>query len=299
MNAVIRNAMTVDVEDYYQVQAFAHHVDRQKWVGFMPRVEANVDRILEQFAAAGATATFFTLGWIAERHPGMVRRIVAAGHELASHGYEHTRADMQEPAAFRNDVGRTRRLLEDIGGVPVLGYRAATFSIGARNQWAFSVLEEEGYTYSSSVNPIRHDLYGMPDAPRVPYRPLGGALWEIPMTTVRARGRNWPCSGGGYFRLLPYAVFRRGLTTVNRHEKRPGIFYFHPWEIDAAQPRIEGVGWKSRFRHYTNLARMAGKLDLLLHDFAWDRMDRVYADLLVPGAHANLSPDRAVVPLPA
>jgi polysaccharide deacetylase family protein (PEP-CTERM system associated) len=276
----VRNAMTVDVEDYFQVQAFAHCVDRARWDEFPRRVEANTDRILEQFDRASVKATFFTLGWVAERHPALVRRIVASGHELASHGWDHTRADAQTPDAFRRDVRRTRLALEDIGGVRVAGYRAATFSIGARNLWAFGVLRDEGYLYSSSINPIAHDLYGMPDAPRTPFQPDGDGFWEIPMTTVRAFGRNWPCSGGGYFRLLPTALYRAGLTRVNRREQQPGIFYFHPWEIDAGQPRIANAGWKSRLRHYTNLSRMAGDLDDLLRDFAWDRMDRVYAPVL-------------------
>ena len=183
-----RNAMTVDVEDYFQVQAFANCIARADWDSFPRRVEANVDRILAQFDRAGIQATFFTLGWIAERHPGMVHRIVASGHELED---------------FRQDVSRAKATLEDIGGVAVIGYRAATFSIGARNLWAFGVLREAGYLYSSSINPIAHDLYGMPDAPRSPFQPDGDGFWEIPMTTVRAFGRNWPCSGGGYFRLLP------------------------------------------------------------------------------------------------
>jgi polysaccharide deacetylase family protein (PEP-CTERM system associated) len=280
MNSPVINAMTVDVEDYFQVQAFAHVVSRDTWDGFASRVEANTDRILAQFAAAGVHATFFTLGWVAERHPTLVHRIVAAGHELASHGWDHTRADSQDPATFLADVSRTRKLLEDIGGVAVTGYRAATFSIGARNLWAFSVLERAGYCYSSSINPIAHDLYGMPDAPRVPFQPEGGALWEIPMTTVRAFGRNFPCSGGGYFRLLPDQLYRAGLGRVNRREQRPGIFYFHPWEVDPGQPRIAGCGWKSRIRHYTNLSRMGPRLDRLLRDYRWDRMDRVYADVL-------------------
>jgi len=280
----VRNAMTVDVEDYFQVQAFAHCVPRADWDAIAPRVEANVDRILEQFAEAGVRATFFTLGWIAARHPGIVRRIVAAGHELASHGWDHTRADTQDPATFRADIGRTRRTLEDIGGVLVTGYRAATFSIGARNLWAFPVLEAEGYRYSSSINPIRHDLYGMPDAPRGPFRPEGGTLWEIPMTTVRLAGHNLPCAGGGYFRLLPYWLFRAGLRRVNRVEGRPGVFYFHPWEVDPAQPRVAGAGWKSRLRHYTNLDRMSGRLDRLLRDFAWGGMDQVFADVFTSPA---------------
>jgi polysaccharide deacetylase family protein (PEP-CTERM system associated) len=183
--------------------------------------------------------------------------------------------------AFAQDVGRTRRMLEDIGGVPVTGYRAPTFSIGPRNPWAFEMLEREGYRYSSSVFPIRHDLYGVPDAPRAPYRPGAGRIWELPMTTVRLMRRNLPCAGGGYFRLLPYALFRMGLRRLNRVEHRPGIFYFHPWEIDAEQPRVE-ASRMSRFRHTVNLARMPARLETLLHDFAWDRMDRVFAGLLDP-----------------
>jgi polysaccharide deacetylase family protein (PEP-CTERM system associated) len=274
--------MTVDVEDYFQVQAFAHCIARASWEHTPPRVEANVDRILALFDAAGVKATFFTLGWIAQRHPAMVRRIVAEGHELASHGWDHTRADAQDPASFLADVSRTRTVLQDIGGVPVTGYRAATFSIGARNLWAFRMLAQAGYLYSSSINPIRHDLYGMPDAPRRPYRPEGGQVWEIPMTAVRLFGRNWPCSGGGYFRLLPARLYRAGLARVNRREGRPGIFYFHPWEIDPGQPRVAGCGWKSRLRHYTNLSRMEADVARILRDFAWDRMDRVHAGLFDP-----------------
>ncbi|MDE2005341.1 MAG: DUF3473 domain-containing protein [Rhodospirillales bacterium] len=275
-----RNAMTVDVEDYFQVQSFADCIDRASWDNFPSRVVANTERVLDQFAAAGVHATFFTLGWVAERQPALIRRIVAGGHELASHGWDHTRADTQEPETFRADIRRTRALLEDIGGVPVQGYRAATFSIGARNPWAFAILEQEGYRYSSSVNPIHHDLYGMPDAPRVPYRPAATGLWEFPMTTLRLAGQNLPCAGGGYFRLLPYRVFRLALGLVNRREHQPGIFYFHPWEVDPGQPRIPGARRKSRFRHYTNLHRMSARLDRLLADFAWDRMDRVFAPLL-------------------
>jgi polysaccharide deacetylase family protein (PEP-CTERM system associated) len=274
------NAMTVDVEDYFQVQAFAHCIDRKDWDAFPSRVDLNTNRILDQFDAAGVKATFFTLGWVARRFPALIRRIVGDGHELASHGWDHTRVDQQDPETFRADIRRTRALLEDTGGVRVSGYRAATFSIGARTMWAFPILRQEGYSYSSSINPIRHDLYGMPDAPRVPFRPDAGGVMEIPMTTVRLMGRNWPCSGGGYFRLLPTALYRAGLTRVNLTEQRAGIFYFHPWEIDPGQPRIPNAGWKSRLRHYTNLSRMAGDLDNLLRDFAWDRMDRVFARVL-------------------
>lgn len=276
----IYNAMTVDVEDYFQVQAFAHCIDRADWDAFPGRVDLNTNRILDQFGRAGVKATFFTLGWVAERFPDLIRRIVSDGHELASHGWNHTRVDSQGPEAFRTDIRRTRAVLEDVGGVEVTGYRAATFSIGARNMWAYPILREEGYSYSSSINPIRHDLYGIPDAPRVPFWPDADGVLEIPMTTVRLMGRNWPCSGGGYFRLLPTALYRAGLTRVNRRDRQPGIFYFHPWEIDPGQPRIRNAGWKSRLRHYTNLSRMADDLDDLLQDFPWDRMDRVYARLL-------------------
>lgn len=278
------NAMTVDVEDYFQVQAFAGVIDRAGWDTLPCRVEANTDRILQQFDAAGVAATFFTLGWVADRYPGVVRRIVAAGHELASHGYGHARADSQTPGEFREDVRRARGVLQDLGGVPVRGYRAPTFSIGPRNPWAFDVLAEEGHAYSSSVFPVRHDLYGAPDAPRFPHRPMDGSLVEIPMTTVRLGGRNLPCAGGGWFRLMPYPLFRALLRRFNRVEGAPGVFYFHPWEIDPSQPRVSAAPWLSRFRHRVNLASMQGQLDRLLRDFAWDRMDRVFADALAAPA---------------
>ncbi len=274
------NAMTVDVEDYFQVQAFASVIDRAAWDAIPCRVEANMDRILQQFDSAGVTATFFTLGWIADRYPAVVRRIVAAGHELASHGYGHARADGQTPDEFRADVRRARGVLQDLSGAPVVGYRAPTFSIGSRNPWAFDVLDEEGYAYSSSVYPVQHDLYGMPDAPRFPYRPAAGSLLEIPMTTVRLGGRNLPCAGGGYFRLMPYALFRALLRRFNRVDAASGVFYFHPWEIDPGQPRVAAASRMSRFRHTVNLSAMHGRLDHLLRDFAWDRMDRVFAKAL-------------------
>lgn len=276
----LRNAMSVDVEDWFQVQAFAGVIPRSSWDTIPRRVEANTDRILAQFDHTGTIATFFTLGWIAERHPAMVRRIVDAGHELASHGYDHRLAHSFTPEAFAQDVGRAKRILEDVSGTPVIGYRAPTFSIGPRNPWAFDMLEREGYRYSSSVFPIRHDLYGVPDAPRVPYRPGAGAIWEFPMTTVRLGSRNLPCAGGGYFRLFPYTLFRAGLRRLNRAEQRPGIFYFHPWEVDPDQPRVPEASIMSRFRHTVNLGRMSARLDTLLSDFAWDRMDRVFAGQL-------------------
>ena len=274
------NAMTVDVEDYFQVQAFASVIDRAAWDTIPCRVEANMDRILQQFDHAGVTATFFTLGWIATRYPSVVRRIVAAGHELASHGYGHARADGQTPGNFRADVHRARHTLQDMGGVAVIGYRAPTFSIGPRNPWAFDVLGEEGYAYSSSVYPVRHDIYGAPDAPRFPYWPTAAPLVEIPMTTVRLGGRNLPCAGGGYFRLMPYALFRTLLRRFNRVEAASAVFYFHPWEIDPSQPRVGAASRVSRFRHTVNLRAMHGRVERLLRDFAWGRMDHVFAEAI-------------------
>jgi polysaccharide deacetylase family protein (PEP-CTERM system associated) len=285
----IASAMTVDVEDYFQVQAFADAIPRGAWETIPRRVEVNTDRILDRFAEAGVRATFFTLGWVAERHPGLVRRIVAAGHELASHGYDHVRADRVDEAAFRADVGRTRRLLEDIGGVAVRGYRAPTFSIGSRNPWAFRALEAEGYAYSSSIYPVRHDLYGMPKAPRFPFRPAGTALWELPMTTLVLGAYNLPWAGGGYFRLCPYRLYAHGLRRLLRRDRRPGIFYFHPWEIDPDQPRLANCRPLARLRHRLNLGAMEGRVMRLLGSFAWDRMDRVFAAELAQAAPAARS----------
>ena len=274
------NAMTVDVEDYFQVQAFAGVIDEAAWDTTPCRIEANMDRVLQQFERAGVTATFFTLGWIADRYPAIVRSIVAAGHELASHGYGHVRADSQSPDEFRADVRKAREVLQDLGGVTVTGYRAPTFSIGPRNAWAFDILAEEGYSYSSSVYPLKHDLYGTPDAPRFPYRPTAGRLIEIPMTTVRLGGRNLPCAGGGYFRLMPYGLFRILLRRFNRVDAASGVFYFHPWEIDPGQPVVEAASRRSRFRHTVNLGATHDRLERLLRDFAWGRMDRVFASAI-------------------
>lgn len=287
--SAIANAMTVDVEDYFQVQALSATFPRPVWEQIPRRIEGNIERLLEMFAAASTPATFFTLGWIAERHPAMVRRIAAAGHELASHGYDHARADGLTPAQLREDLRRSKRLIEDIGGQPVFGYRAPTFSIGPSNMWAYDILESEGYAYSSSLYPIRHDLYGAPEAPRFPFRPGKSRIWEIPLTTRRLFGRNYPCAGGGYFRLLPYRMSRGNLRSVNISERRPCIFYFHPWELDAAQPRVGGLALRSRFRHYTNLAAMPGRLQRLLGDFHWDRMDRVFAQLTPASGESRLA----------
>jgi len=276
----IRSAMTVDVEDFFQVQAFAGQVGRADWADFPCRVERNTDKALQLFADHGVRATFFTLGWIAERYPKIVREIVAQGHELASHGYAHHRVFEQSPEEFRADVRRTKALLEDIGQVPVRGYRAASFSIDGRSLWAFDILAEEGHHYSSSVYPVVHDLYGMPEAPRFSYRPGTHRLVEIPMTTISILGRNVPCSGGGYFRLFPYAASRWALRQVQRSHGQPCIFYFHPWELDPEQPRMADAPLKSRARHYLNLGRMEARLERLLEDFSWCRMDEAFAEIL-------------------
>lgn len=272
------NAMSVDVEEHFQVQALASRVTRDDWDHRTSRVELSTNRVLDLFARHNVKSTFFTLGWIAERHPQLIKRIVKEGHELASHGYEHVRVDRQTPDEFRGDIRRTKKILEDLGGVPVRGYRAATFSIGAKNLWAFDVLGEEGYGYSSSINPISHDLYGMKDAPRGPFYPSGrNGIPEYPISTTRFYGRNWPCGGGGFFRLLPYSVSKRAIAHVNSADRMPTVFYFHPWEVDPAQPVEPGLPWKSRVRHYLNLDRMEDRLTSLAQDFAWDRMDRVFA----------------------
>jgi len=279
---VITNAMTVDVEDYFQVSAFEGHISRDDWATLPCRVERNCDRILALFDERDIKATFFVLGWVAERYPQLIQRIVAGGHELASHGYEHVRVTYQKPAEFYDDASRTKKLLEDIGSCPVNGYRAASYSIDAKNLWALEELQRAGYVYSSSIYPIRHDLYGMPQAPRFAFHPNGrDGILEIPVTTVTLFHQRLPCGGGGYFRLLPYHFFRWALRRVNNRDYKPCIFYFHPWEIDPGQPRQTGLGMKTRIRHYINLARMERRLRVLLSDFRWDRVDRVFLDASV------------------
>ena len=271
----ITNALTIDVEDYFQVSAMAPYIRRSQWDTIECRVEANVDRILALLAQHQTRATFFTLGWVAQRYPALVRRIVAQGHELASHGFAHERASDLTREAFTSDIVRAKALLEDIGGVAVQGYRAPSFSIGSGNLWAFDCLRDAGYRYSSSIYPIQHDHYGMPDAPRFAHEVVPG-LVEIPVTTLRLRGRNLPSSGGGYFRLLPYAVSRWMIRRVNSTDRKSAIFYFHPWEIDPGQPRVAGIDLKTRFRHYVNIGRMERRLDGLLGDFRWGRMDDIF-----------------------
>ena len=275
----IRNAMTVDVEDYFQVSAFAAHIPRESWESMPCRVERNIDRILALLDEKQAKATFFTLGWIAERYPAMVRHIVSNGHELASHGWAHQRVSDQEPQEFLDDIVRSKALLEDISGQKVLGYRAPSFSIGSNTLWALDLLEEAGYRYSSSIYPIRHDHYGMPDAPRFAFYPKNNSgLLELPVTTVRLFKRNIPAGGGGYFRLWPYAFSHWLLQRINHLEKHSAIFYFHPWEIDYEQPRQKGINAKTRFRHYFNLRHMEKRVKALTRDFSWDRMDRIFLE---------------------
>lgn len=271
----VTNALTIDVEDYFQVSAFAPYIRRDDWDIRECRVERNVDRILGLLDEQDTKATFFTLGWVAERYPAMVRRIVDGGHELASHGYGHQRASDLTPQQLYEDVHRAKTILEDIGGQAVLGYRAPSFSIGTANLWALDTLLEAGYRYSSSIYPVKHDHYGMPDAPRFAHEVRPGLI-EVPPTTLRLFDRNLPSSGGGFFRLLPYGVSRWMLQQVNSRDAQSAIFYFHPWEIDEGQPRISGIDAKTRFRHYVNIDRNERKLRRLLRDFRWGRMDCIF-----------------------
>ena len=271
----VTNALTIDVEDYFQVSALASHFPKDVWNTTPCRVERNVERILAILAERGARGTFFTLGWIAERYPVLVRRIAAEGHELASHGYAHERASDQSPEAFLADIKLAKVVLEDVASCEVRGYRAPSFSVGLSNPWAHGCIEEAGYAYSSSVYPVKHDHYGVPDAPRFPYA-VGAKLVEIPITTVRRFGRNWPVGGGGYFRLLPYPVSAWGIRKVNQEDRKPAIFYFHPWEIDPGQPVVREASAKARFRHYVNLAQTEARFLRLLQDFSWGRLDDVF-----------------------
>ena len=273
----IVNGLSVDVEDWFQVGAFEHTIAREDWDGLELRVGDNVARILDLFDEAGVKATFFTLGWIAERNRAAMRAIVDRGHELASHGYDHARVFTLSRTELAEDLAKSRAILEDAAGQAITGYRAPSFSIDARNRWAHEVLAEHGYAYSSSVAPLVHDHYGWRDAPRFAFDPVPGSeLVEIPVTTAILRGKRLAAGGGGFFRVLPYGFSRWAIRQVNA-EGRPAVFYFHPWEVDPGQPRVAGAPLRSRLRHYTNLSRMAGKLSDLLGDFAWGRMDALAA----------------------
>ena len=280
--ASVANALSVDIEDWFQVGAFEHTIARSDWDRLERRFEANTDRVLALFDRAGVKGTFFTLGWVAERAPALIRRIVAAGHELASHGYDHKRVFLMTEAEFGADLARARAILEDISGVAVTGYRAPSFSIDPRTPWAHAVLAESGYAYSSSVAPVQHDHYGWPGSPRFAWRPCeGSALVELPVTTAQFGKRTLAAGGGGFFRLLPYRFSSWAVEQVNGLG-HPAVLYFHPWEIDPGQPRVENAPLKSKLRHYSRLAAMEGKLERLLTAYAWDRTDRVVARLDLP-----------------
>ena len=282
----ILNGLSVDVEDWFQVGAFENTIDRVDWDGLALRVADNVKFVLDLFDACEVKATFFTLGWVAERDPAAIRSIVERGHELASHGYDHARVFTLTPEQFAADLAKTRAILEDAGGAAITGYRAPSFSIDARTPWAHEVLAEHGYRYSSSVAPIIHDHYGWRDAPRFAFRPVEGSeLVEIPVTTAQIGERRLAAGGGGFFRVLPYTFSRWAIARVNERDERPAIFYFHPWEIDPDQPRMKDAPLRSRVRHYTNLSIMADKLRRLAGDFSWGRMDeiaRIEAQRCVP-----------------
>ena len=270
--------MTVDVEDYFQVSVFEGVVPRERWESMESRVQANTERLLNLFDESAVKGTFFVLGWVAERYPSLVRAVVARGHELASHGYAHRLVYRQTPDEFRQDVRRAKALLEDVGGVEVRGYRAPSFSVTRESMWALDVLLEERYCYDASIFPIHHDRYGIHDAPRWPHHVdrAGGRIYEVPGSTVRIGGTNLPVAGGGYFRILPYAWTRWGLTRVNRHEGQPAVFYLHPWEIDPEQPRLPANAL-GRFRHYRNLHKTESRLRALMHDFDFAPLNAVLA----------------------
>jgi len=274
----ITNGLSVDVEDWFQVGAFENTIDRATWDSLDDRVERNVDAILALFADADVKATFFTLGWVARRHGPLMRRIAAEGHELASHGWDHARVFTMTRQDFAEDIRKARQEIEDASGAAVIGYRAPSFSIDQRTPWAHAELAEQGYVYSSSVAPIAHDHYGWREAPRFAFRPLAeNELLEIPVTTAEFAGRRLAAGGGGFFRVLPYGFSRWAIRQVNRREQRPAVFYFHPWEIDPGQPRVQGAPLKSRLRHYTKLDVMGDKLRQLVREFAWGRVDELAA----------------------
>jgi polysaccharide deacetylase family protein (PEP-CTERM system associated) len=268
------NGLSVDVEDWFHVGAFEEVIERGTWDAQADRVERNCDQILDLFADAEVSATFFTLGWVAQRHGALLRRIAAAGHEIASHGWDHARVFTMDAKSFAADLERSRKVLEDATGAEVIGYRAPSFSIDRRTPWAYMVLAEQGYAYSSSVAPVVHDHYGWRDAPRFAFKPLPWSdLVELPVTTAEFAGRRMAAGGGGFFRVLPYAFSRWAIRQVNRREGRAAVFYFHPWEIDPGQPRVADAPLKSRLRHYSRIEGMADKLRQLVHEFPWGRMD--------------------------
>lgn len=281
----IKNYLTIDVEDYYHVSAFETISPPSSWAARESRVERNTERVLSLLAEANVMATFFVLGWVAQRHPSLVPRIAAQGHEIASHGYQHQRVGTQDRATYREDIRRSKQLLEEQLGAAVNGYRAPSYSITRQTDWAFDELLDAGYLYDSSIFPMQHDFYGIPDWPRFAGyavkegdnwiardRPAiaGASIRELPITTLRLGSRNLPIAGGGYFRLLPYAATRWGLSRINQHEQQPFVFYLHPWEFDPQQPRMQGCSAKSKFRHYLNLDKTEERFRRLLRDFSFN-----------------------------
>ncbi len=291
---LITNAMSVDVEDYFQVSAFESNIARADWDKLDCRVEKNTQKILEIFDQKNIKATFFTLYWVAQRYPGLIREIVNAGHELASHGMEHKRVTQQTPLEFKTDITESKKRLEDISGQAVIGYRAASYSITRDTYWALEILEQAGYQYSSSIYPIKHDLYGIPEAPRFAYKPFAASQFlEIPISTLQFGDKNYPCGGGGYFRLFPYQLSRWAINRLNVKYQQPALFYFHPWEIDPDQPRQVGISAKTRFRHYLNLSRMEQRLTNLLDDFQWNTMKNVFLSDLESVSQISFSVNRS------
>jgi polysaccharide deacetylase family protein (PEP-CTERM system associated) len=284
----MNNVISVDVEDYFQVEAFASQVSYERWDAFEPRVERNVHRILELFARYGTSGTFFILGWVAERFPNLVREIAAAGHEIGSHGYAHRRLLKQQPEEFRADLRAASARLSDECQQAVRCYRAPSFSIVKKTFWAFDILAEEGFRCDSSIFPIRHDLYGVPDGERFPHwrDTAAGRLFEFPPSTVRYFGNNFPVGGGGYLRLFPYSLTSWAVRHINEVEKQPAMVYFHPWEIDAEQPRIQ-AGVRSGLRHYTNLSKMHSKIELLLKEFRFTTLSDACGQFLEKSAAAE------------
>ncbi|MBF0283258.1 MAG: DUF3473 domain-containing protein [Magnetococcales bacterium] len=280
------HAFTVDLEEYFQVAALEPRIPRSTWedeaeeggeVPWPSRVEEPCDLLLGMLADHGARATFFILGWVARRHPELIRRIAREGHEIASHGWSHRRVSEMTPDAFRQETMRTKAVLESLSGAAVTGYRAASFSIGPREGWALSILAETGHRYSSSIAPIQHDHYGWPEASRHPWRPVADGPLEIPPAVVELGGRRWPVGGGGFFRFWPYPLFRGAWRRLERREDHPSVFYCHPWELDPDQPLPEGLPWKNRWRHTLNLGRARSRMERLLGDFRWGRMDETFA----------------------
>ena len=274
----ITNALTVDVEDYFQVSAFEHSIQRSDWDSLEHRIAQNMSRVLQLFSDQEIKATFFMLGWIAERYPSMVSDIINQGHELASHGHGHQRVSDLTKEEFRQDIIRAKGTLEDLSGIPIRGYRAPSYSIGESSIWALDILVNAGYVYSSSIYPVKHDHYGFPKAPRFAFRDIKSGIVEVPITTVKVINKTIPAGGGGFFRFYPYPLSRWIINRVNTLDRQPVVFYFHPWELDPDQPRQTNISLKTRFRHYLNLDKTESRLELLIDDFNWGRLDDVFVN---------------------